>query len=218
LKRVKILHEDALCLVLNKPAGLAVQGGKGVGVSLDGILAESYSPRPLLVHRLDRDTSGVILVAKTREAASRFSRLFGGSRRAVIKRYLSVCAGSLSEGVIRLDLEIRGSAKKSETHYRTLKVFEAGGQYFSLAALELATGRMHQIRRHLAMSGHPVLGDDKYGDFALNKMLRKTMNLKHLLLHAHRLIIPPQADGFSLDVEAPAPDYFQEFSDGAAGG
>jgi 23S rRNA pseudouridine955/2504/2580 synthase len=219
LKRVAVLYDDALCLILNKPAGLAVQGGAGVGVSLDRMLEAAYSPRPLLVHRLDRDTSGVILAAKTPEAAARLSRLLGDSRagkNAVIKQYLAICAGSLSpqESVIRHDLAIKGRVKKSETRCRTLKTFEAGGQCFSLVELRLVTGRMHQIRRHLAMSGHPVLGDDKYGDFTLNKTLRKTMQVRHLLLHAHRLIIAPQEDGFSLDITAPPPDYFEEFLKG----
>jgi 23S rRNA pseudouridine955/2504/2580 synthase len=217
MKRIEVLFENEFCLVLNKPAGLAVQGGEGVGVSLDRLLEAEYTPRPLLVHRLDKDTSGLILTAKGPEAAARFSAVFAGSR-AVKKQYLAVCAGvpCPAEGIIRLDLEIRGrggkvSRKKSETAYRLVET-GAGGD-FSLLELELGTGRTHQIRRHLAQTGHPVLGDDKYGNFALNRVLRKTRGLRRLLLHGARLCIGEAQAGFpgGIDVRAPLPDYFAPF-------
>ncbi|MDR2193684.1 MAG: RluA family pseudouridine synthase, partial [Treponema sp.] len=200
MKRIEVLFENEFCLVLNKPAGLAVQGGEGVGASLDRILQDQYRPRPLLVHRLDKDTSGVILTAKGPAAAARFSAIFAGAG-AALKQYLAICAGVPDpvEGVIRLDLEIRGrggtaSPKKSETRYR-LAGASAEGE-FSLLELELGTGRTHQIRRHLAGIGRPVLGDDKYGDFALNKALRKARGLKRLLLHCYRLRIGGEEAGF----------------------
>jgi len=206
--KLDVVYEDNSCIVINKPAGLAVQGGKGIGVSLDSILAESRPERPLLVHRLDRDTSGLILVAKNKEAARHFSRLLG-EERAVIKRYLAVCRGGPEppEGVIRAELAIRGAVKKTETRYRLLSV---EGE-FSLVELELGTGRMHQIRRHLALTGNPILGDDKYGDFNLNHQLRKTMKLRHLLLHASQIIVPATADNPRLELSAPLPEYFQSF-------
>jgi 23S rRNA pseudouridine955/2504/2580 synthase len=105
-----------------------------------------------------------------------------------------------------LDLDIRGELKRSETRYRRL----SGSGGFSLLELELRTGRMHQIRRHLARIGCPILGDDKYGDFSLNRELRKTRGLKRLLLHASRLVLTREA-GFALDVTAPLPDYFAGF-------
>jgi len=212
--RLDIIYEDSSCIVLNKPAGLAVQGGKGISVSLDSLLTQSRQTRPLLVHRLDRDTSGLILVAKNKTAAAAYSRLLGGERagghRAVVKRYMAMCKGrpAQAEGVISLDLEIRGMKKKSETSYRLIKSFKDG---FSLLELELGTGRMHQIRRHLALTGNPVLGDDKHGDFTLNHLLRKTMKLNKLLLHASRLIIPETQDNPRLDLSAPLPEHFNEF-------
>jgi len=212
--RLDIVYEDSSCIVINKPAGLAVQGGKGIGVSLDSLLTQSRSVRPLLVHRLDRDTSGLILVAKDKAAAAAYSRLLGGERagghRAVVKRYMAMCKGrpAKSEGVISLDLEIRGMKKKSETHYRLIESFKDD---FSLLELELGTGRMHQIRRHLALTGNPVLGDDKHGDFTLNHLLRKTMKLNKLLLHASQLIIPETGDNPRLDLSAPLPEYFSRF-------
>jgi len=204
VKTLKILYEDNICIVIDKPAGLAVQGGKGVKSSVDGILAEMRDPAPLLVHRLDKDTSGVLLTAKTKEAAAEFSRLLGVDRQAV-KRYIAVCAGSpvKKEGSISHDLMIRGVLKKSETRYKVIKSGE-----FSVLELELGTGRMHQIRRHLALSGNPVLGDDKYGDFALNKKLRKEKGLKRLLLHSLRLVIKSK---YQIDVTSPLPDYFEAF-------
>jgi len=183
-------------------------------VSLDSLLTQSRPVRPLLVHRLDRDTSGLILVAKNKTAAAVYSRLLGGEKagghRSVVKRYLAICKGrpAQAEGVISLDLEIRGMKKKSETRYR---LFESFKDDFSLLELELGTGRMHQIRRHLALTGNPVLGDDKHGDFTLNHLLRKTMKLNKLLLHASQLIIPETKDNPRLELEAPLPEYFSEF-------
>jgi 23S rRNA pseudouridine955/2504/2580 synthase len=221
--RLDIVYEDSSCIVINKPAGLAVQGGKGIGVSLDSILAPDWPQPPLLVHRLDRDTSGLILVAKNKTAAAAYSRLLGGNRaenasgnaardgrRAVVKRYLAMCKGrpARDEGVISLDLEIRGMKKESETRYRLIESFGCG---YSLLELELGTGRMHQIRRHLALTGNPILGDDKYGDFTLNHLLRKTMKLNKLLLHASQLIISGTQAFPRLDLSAPLPEHFSQF-------
>jgi 23S rRNA pseudouridine955/2504/2580 synthase len=205
VKTLKILYEDHNCIVIDKPAGLAVQGGKGVKSSVDRILAEMRDPAPLLVHRLDKDTSGALLTVKTKGAASEFSRLLGAERQAV-KQYIAVCAGSpvKKEGVFSHDLMIRGALKISETRYKVVKSGE-----FSVLELELGTGRMHQIRRHLALSGNPVLGDDKYGDFALNKKLRKEKGLKHLLLHSSRLVIKSK---YQIDVTSPLPGYFEAFT------
>jgi 23S rRNA pseudouridine955/2504/2580 synthase len=205
-------------MVLNKPAGLAVQGGEGVGASLDALLAAEYSPRPLLVHRLDKDTSGLILVAKGKEAAALFSGIFvrregvhgtgAVKETGVQKQYLAICAGcpEAAAGIIETELEVRGAVRKAVTFYKCLSSGE-----FSLLELELGTGRMHQIRRHLAAIGNPILGDDKYGDFPLNKKLRKERGLRRLLLHAGRLVIPEGLCGFTLDVSAPLPEYFGVF-------
>jgi 23S rRNA pseudouridine955/2504/2580 synthase len=230
LKRVSILFENDDCIVLNKPAGLPVQGGVGVGTSLDTLLAEEWSPRPLLVHRLDRDTSGLIRVAKNPGAAARFSALFAGEGgRGVVKRYLAVCVGRPAEevGLIQTDLDVKGSVKRAETGFKRLAggslaesalgnaagdTGNGGGGEFSLLELELGTGRMHQIRRHLALTGLPILGDDKYGNFALNKALRKTRGLRRLLLHASRLIIGRESLGYALDISAPLPEYFFPFA------
>ena len=202
MKKLEILYEDDYSIIINKPAGLAVQGGKGVKISVDRILAENHAPPPLLVHRLDKDTSGALLVAKGREAAARFSGLIAG--RKAVKLYVAVCSGcpSKNEDVITDGLLIRGNLKSSETRYKVIKTGE-----FSVLELELGTGRMHQIRRHLAMNGNPILGDDKYGDFPLNKKLRKEAGLKRLLLHASRLVIKE----LNIDIQAPLPEYFKHY-------
>jgi 23S rRNA pseudouridine955/2504/2580 synthase len=214
MKNIPILFENDECLVLNKPAGLATQGGERVGASLDALLAELRSPKPLLVHRLDKDTSGLILVAKTRAAAARFAAIFVGERGGtgrVSKRYLAICAGCPRPptGSIAQELEVHGVIRQARTDYTVL----SRGQEFSLLELELGTGRMHQIRRHLARLGCPVLGDDKYGDFALNKQLRKTRGLRRLLLHAFRLSI--NAAGVLMEVTAPLPEDFKCFMEAA---
>ena len=223
MKQLEIIYESPSFVVINKPAGLAVQGGKGITVSLDSILEKAWSQGHFLVHRLDRDTSGLVLVAKTKTAAAWFSRYLGESKggilpadRRIVKRYLAVCRGrpASAEGIINLELDIRGRTKKSETRYRLLT---AEDQYrscsiTSLLELEPGTGRMHQIRRHLALAGTPVIGDDKYGDFTLNHQLRKSMKLRHLLLHASQLIIPETPEGSApLNLNAPLPDYFSQF-------
>jgi 23S rRNA pseudouridine955/2504/2580 synthase len=206
-KELPILYEDEHCAVFNKPSGLAVQGGHGIGSSLDTLLEREWAHAPFLVHRLDRDTSGIILVAKHKEAARYYASVM--AKHSARKNYLALCAGipRADTGTIDEDLVIRGVRKKSRTAYRLV----SSGEGFSLLELELDTGRMHQIRRHLASLGHPVLGDDKYGDFALNKRLRKERGLKKLLLHASRLRIRGGSGYAELDLEAPLPDYFGAF-------
>jgi 23S rRNA pseudouridine955/2504/2580 synthase len=231
IRGIPVLFENDACMALDKPAGLAAQGGKGVGISLDSILEAECPRRPLLVHRLDKDTSGVILVAKNREAAAFFGGLFSAEDRGiagsgVIKRYLALCKGTPAPeaGGIRLALEVKGAWKTAETRYKKINerriVIEDSDELFSLVELELGTGRMHQIRRHLAGIGNPIAGDDKYGDFKLNKRLRKLFGVKRLLLHASRLIIPAAAISkrggvagavFEIDVSSPLPGYFDFF-------
>lgn len=207
MKNVEILFEDDGCLVLNKPAGLAVQGGEGIGVSLDDLLAAEFSPRPLLVHRLDKDTSGTILVAKHKEAAAYFAKII--EERDILKKYNAVCKGAPApaSGIISLDISVKGMMKKSGTQYKTVLTKDG----FSFLELELGTGRMHQIRKHLASIGHPILGDDKYGDFAVNKAFKKAGGAKKLFLHARSLRFPEQ-NGKLIEVSAALPHYFADFA------
>jgi len=218
MKNIEILYENDFFIIINKPAGLAVQGGKGVKTSLDeqlkqhALLAEVRTPPPQLVHRLDKDTSGVLLAAKGSEAAALFSGLL--SNKKTVKTYIAVCSGcpEKKESVINDNLYIHGKLKKSETRYKVIKtgaLTPPAECDFSVLEIQLGSGRMHQIRRHLAMIGNPILGDDKYGDFKLNKHLHKTIRLKHLLLHASRLVIKER---FDIDVMAPLPGYFDVYN------
>lgn len=205
---LSVVYEDDDIIVIDKPSGLAVQGGERVSRSVDDLLAEQLGAKAFLVHRLDKDTSGLLLVAKTRDAASRWSPLVAGG--AVKKTYLAVCAGAPNPAAGAIDdpVEKGGRSMEALTRYRTLA--SSGG--FSLLELDLGTGRMHQIRIHLSGVGCPILGDDKYGDFALNKRLKKERGLKRLLLHAYRLrVLAGTGSGGLLSLAAPPPAHFGAF-------
>lgn len=205
------LYETADILVVDKPCGLPSQPGEGVGANLVSAVERDFGFRPFLVHRLDRETSGCVLVAKSSQAAARWSSEFSG--RQMGKTYRAVCAGAPEppRGVYDDPLPpARGDhgdqgGQAATTSYRTLARFgpEPG---FSYLELDLGTGRMHQIRRHLALHGHPILGDDRHGDFALNKALKKSTGLKRLLLWAWRLILPG-----GIEVISPVPPHLAAF-------
>ncbi|NMM29256.1 MAG: RluA family pseudouridine synthase [Glaciimonas sp.] len=197
----KILLEDNNLLVIDKPAGVAVHGGSGVSY---GVIEQLRAARPdakflELVHRLDRDTSGILLLAKKRSA---LVNLHEQIREGLLdKRYLVLVHGdwqnqrqhvklplfkyTTSEGERRVRVQADGLA--SHTVFTLLKNYGA----FALLEAELKTGRTHQIRVHLASSGFAIAGDDKYGDFALNRALLKATSvhgvLKRMFLHAHQI-------------------------------
>ena len=214
-----ILYQDDDVLVLNKPFGLAVQGGSGTKRHLDGLLAgmaDHFGDRPRLVHRLDRDTTGVLLVAKTREAAAKLGRTF--QTRSAAKTYWALVKGVLRppQGKVEAAL-VKASgpegdrvrkAKPGEqeramhatTHY---SMIDRVGQKACWVSLKPVTGRQHQLRAHMAMIGHPIVGDNKYeGD---KDLPAENMEMA-LHLHARRLIIPHPRPGVAkIDVSAPLP-------------
>jgi 23S rRNA pseudouridine955/2504/2580 synthase len=216
---ITALYEDEEILVLDKPPGLASQPGEGVRISVVEAVERDFGFRPYLVHRLDKETSGCLVVARSAAAASKWSLLV--ETRELRKTYRAVVGGAPSarEGAFEESVPSRGGDKSALTKWRLLASFgvappvdapsgaaPAGRPPFSYLELELGTGRTHQIRIHLAAHGLPILGDDRHGDFALNKALRKEAGLKRLLLVAWSLLLP----GGEL-VRAPVPGHFADF-------
>ena len=183
---VNIIFEDDEIIVLNKPAGIAVHEGKDVlkRHSILGMLEAKYRPQgiaPRLVHRLDKDTSGVLIAVKKEATARQFEGLFADG--GVEKEYVCLLVGRLqqNEGVIDLQLSGReGKAVRALTRFRVAKRFSET----TLVRANIATGRMHQIRLHFARYGHPVVMDDQHGDFSYNKKFRKAYGLRRQFLHA----------------------------------
>src|SRR5687767_12562813 len=209
-----INYEDDALLVVDKPSGVAVHGGSGVSF---GVIESLRAARPQakfleLAHRLDRDTSGLLILCKKRSALVELHRMLREGE--VSKLYLALVKGSLAKEA----LELRESLHKYVTASgeRRVSVHEDGRSAVtrvrrlkaaadcSLLEVALLTGRTHQIRVHLAHAGHPILGDDKYGDFALNHDLAK-QGVKRLFLHAAWLAFKHPASGEKVQLEAPLP-------------
>jgi len=210
-----IVYEDERLLVLDKPSGIAVHGGSGVDYGvIEGLRAlRPDAPFLELVHRLDRDTSGCLMIAKKRSELRSLHELLrhGG----VHKRYLLLAAGDWSKGPWQIDAPLRknqlsggervvrvdSEGKAALTRFRCLDTFDGA----SLMEADLATGRTHQIRVHAAYAGHPLAGDDKYGDPAFNRRLRAA-GLKRLFLHAHYLAFQDPARDRSIEISVPLGD------------
>lgn len=203
---LEIIFEDDEIIVLNKPAGVAVHEGKDVlkRHSLLGMLEATYLPQgiaPRLVHRLDKDTSGVLLAAKKDEIARQFERLFADGR--VQKEYVCLLVGRLQqdEGTIDFRLSGReGKAVRALTQFKVAKRFSET----TLVRVKIATGRMHQIRLHFARYGHPVVMDDQHGDFSYNRTFRKACGLRRQFLHASNLILEHRGKRRSWTAPLPA--------------
>ncbi len=194
-----IVFEDARLLALNKPSGVASHGGSGISFGAIETLRASRPGHTLeLVHRLDRDTSGLLIVAKKRSALTEMQALMreeGGS--GIRKRYLALLAGRMPDGLMSVDaplhvglrqggerhVQVNHAGKPSLSHFKVLE--RRGGQ--SYCEVRIETGRTHQIRVHAQHIGHAVVGDDKYGDPAVNRKLREQIGLKRLFLHASTL-------------------------------
>lgn len=194
MKEIPVLYENDEILVINKPSGVAVQGGAGIVHSLDKELPVQVGYPVYLVHRLDRDTCGLMVVAKSPLAAAKWTKMIGG--KLVRKEYTAICVGTLSpkKGTIRSGVIQHGDEKTAVTHYQVVdeKVieFESEKIILSTVKLQLETGRMHQIRIHLSKNGCPIAGDDKHGNFKINKLLRKAAGIKTLQLSATSISLP----------------------------
>jgi len=220
-----ILFEDEALLVINKPAGLAVHGGSGISF---GVIEALRHSRPEgrfleLVHRLDRETSGVLMLAKKRSALVELHRQLQAGETE--KRYHALVQGKWMERKRIADFPLvkyvlaSGERRVSvgptgDTALTIFRLERRVGPY-SLLDAELKTGRTHQIRVHLAHLGYPILGDDKYGDFALNKTLAK-QGLKRMYLHAWRAVITHPLSKQRVTLEAPLAAELQTFSETAA--
>jgi 23S rRNA pseudouridine955/2504/2580 synthase len=218
-----VLFEDEHLLVVDKPAGLAAHAGTGIvgdtlvelarahlKVPID-LPASEFKPSP--AHRLDRETSGVVLVAKSRKAMAALTEIFTEGEE-VRKAYLALAKGKMprAEGKIDLPLSEHEQTAKSKsmrgvkfqeavTHWKTL----ASMKEASLLQLRIETGRTHQIRRHLQASGHPVAGDKRYGDFPWNRVAKSRWGLGRMFLHAWKLELPHPITGAPLRLSAPLP-------------
>lgn len=201
MNSIPILYEDDEIYVINKPAGLSVQGGKDVKHSLDNDFSLQTGQKVYLVHRLDKDTAGLMIVAKSPFAASKWTKLVAS--KEVKKEYIAICAGQEkvnfpAKGSIAEEIIQHGQKKKALTEYEVEKIWNIplseedceDKLSFYKIRLKLQTGRMHQIRIHLAKNSLPIAGDDQHGNFKLNKMLRKVHKIKQLQLASVRLTLP----------------------------
>lgn len=218
--KAAILHEDAQVIVLNKPAGLAVQGGSGVTRHVDAMLAaftDRHGRKPRLVHRLDRDTAGVLVVARTRTAAAFLGHAF--KARDTMKVYWALVAGvprrpngristflARDEEGERMRVARHGDhgADHAVTRYA---LADQAGRKVSWLVMQPITGRTHQLRAHAAFLKHPIVGDAKYFNIENWMLPGGIQNRLHLL--ARRIVIP-HPDGGTLDVTAPLPPHMQQ--------
>ncbi|QFY44208.1 23S rRNA pseudouridine(955/2504/2580) synthase RluC [Candidatus Methylospira mobilis] len=219
----RILFEDDSFMVVNKPAGMAVHGGSGLAY---GVIEAMRNIRPELrfielVHRLDRDTSGCLLLAKKRSALRDLHELFR-SEHDVEKFYLALLSGVWARKQQLVDaplkkntlksgeriVRIASDGKPAQTHFRRMRKYSGA----TLVEAQLLTGRTHQIRVHAQSIGHPLAGDERYGEDKLNAVFRN-QGLKRLFLHAAKLSFKHPATGKAFNIEAPLETDLQQYLD-----
>jgi 23S rRNA pseudouridine955/2504/2580 synthase len=225
LSLLRVLFEDDWLMAIDKPSGMAVHTGSGItsGTVVDYVRAylgeravrNDFAASP--AHRLDKETSGVLVVAKRRPAMVHFTDVFTYGRAK--KRYLTLVKGRMPQPKGLVDLPLAEHQQTSESRARrgvnmqparTRWTLVRQGSDGALLSCTIETGRTHQIRRHLAAIGHPVAGDRRYGDFAFNREVRARWGLKRLFLHAERIELPHPNGGETLTLEAPLPAELRE--------
>jgi 23S rRNA pseudouridine955/2504/2580 synthase len=221
-----VVFEDDALLVVNKPAGTAVHGGSGVSF---GVIEQTRAARPQLkflelAHRLDRETSGLLILAKKRSALTALHAALREGR--VRKEYLTLVKGAWRNDKQRVDLplkkfmtrsgERRVSVDREGRESQTVFRKKRGLRDFTLLSAELLTGRTHQIRVHLTHLGFPIAGDDKYGDFELNRALAKR-GLKRMFLHAGDLEFAHPLSGETMKLHSPLPEDLSRFLETLSG-
>ena len=238
-RHFEIVYEDDALLVVNKPSGVAVHGGSGVSF---GVIEQLRRARPEakyleLVHRLDKDTSGLLMVAKKRSALVKLHEMLRNDHPKKIYWALGVGAWQPALRHVRLPLvKYTGAAgekmvrvgsaedgQSAHTVFRVLDTFSGerphsvGVSALSLVEATLKTGRTHQIRVHMQASGCPIAGDERYGDYQANRRLQK-LGLKRMFLHAYSLELDHPLTGEKLVLQAALPDDLQRFLDGLRAG
>jgi 23S rRNA pseudouridine955/2504/2580 synthase len=210
-----IIHQDERILVINKPAGVAVHGGSGISFGVIEALRASRPDETLeLVHRLDRDTSGCLIVARRRSSLRALHALL--REDGFEKRYLALLKGKWELGAKLIDAPLNTEARvggervvRVDPHGKAaasqFKVVQFFGRLATLVEVQLLTGRTHQIRVHAAHAGHPVAGDEKYGDAQFNAQMRE-LGLGRLFLHAHSIGWPDEERRIDMSLSAPLPD------------
>ncbi len=226
-----LLLEDDDIIIMNKPAGLPVHGGSGFAFGLIEVFRQLRPNLPYveLAHRLDKDTSGLIVLAKTRQALQALHAMF--KKGGIDKRYLTLVSGKWHGGERCVQNELvkkQGSREKMQVSdgrspqnmgekagKKAESLFKARKHYEGLTLMEvkLMTGRMHQIRTQFAHLDMPVLGDDRYGDFPLNRHYKKTIGLKRLFLHSYYVDFTLEFSGQRYHLEIPLADDLQQALD-----
>lgn len=226
LVEASVIHSDERILVIDKPSGVAVHGGSGMSFGVIEALRASRPRESLeLVHRLDRDTSGCLIVARRRSALTVLHQLIRDGKLS--KSYLALVAGKWPLGTKRIDASLSTDERRhGERHVRVSRDGKASvsvfrpvrffGRRATLMEVDILTGRTHQIRVHAAHVGHPLLGDDKYGERPLNQQMR-SLGLKRIFLHARAIGFDWPDSGTPFHVNAPLPPDLSGVLDTLAG-
>lgn len=224
--RSAIIFEDDDLIFINKPSGLAVHGGSGVHFGLIESFRQLRPELPFieLAHRLDKETSGIVMLAKNRPTLLALHEMM--KKGDIQKCYQTLVKGRWQGGERRISNSLlkqrgakqkvrvieheessnNGSAKLAESIFSPMEYFSFQGSQYSLLNVELITGRMHQIRTQLANLDLPILGDSQYGDFAMNRDLKKTLGLKRLFLHAYSISFHLDSNGRDYAINIPLAD------------